>query len=235
MATTASMVEIHTPDGAMPAHRSRPSAAGKYPAVLVIMEAFGLNAHMKEVADRVAAEGYVALAPDLYHREGSPVMGYNEIPAAIQVMSRLQDDQIVADVSAAVRFLRAQDFVRGERIGIMGFCMGGRVSFLSACRVPGIAASAPFYGGGIGALLGEAAKISCPMLAFFGDRDPYIPNDEVAKIRTTLAELKKQAEVILYPGADHGFFCDGRDSYHPDAARDAWGRLKTFLSAHLQS
>ena len=197
------------------------------------MEAFGLNDHIKDVARRVAAEGYVALAPDMYYRQPNNVVGYDQLPDAIRLMTSLQDDKIVADMAAAVSYLQSQDFIRGDRIGVTGFCMGGRISFLTACKNADIKAAAPFYGGGIGGLLDQAPKITCPMLLFFGDQDPFIPNEEVDKIKTTLANLKKQAEVVVYPGAPHGFFCNERDSYRPDAAKNAWERLKTFLAKHL--
>ena len=155
------------------------------------MEAFGLNAHIKDVASRIAAEGYVTLAPDMYYREPNNVVGYDQLPDAIRLMTSLRDDTIVADMAAAVTYLQSQDFVRGDRIGVTGFCMGGRISFLTACKNSDIKAAAPFYGGGIGGLLDQAPKITCPMLLFFGDQDPFIPNEEVDKIRATLAKLKK--------------------------------------------
>lgn len=235
MTTTSSMVKIAAPDGEMGAFLARPLAAGKYPAVVLVMEAFGLNQHIKDVASRIAAEGYLALAPDMYYRESNAVVGYDQLPEAIRLMTSLRDDGIVADMAAAISFLRSQDGVRGDRIGITGFCMGGRISFLTACNSSTIKAAAPFYGGGTGALLDQAAKITCPMLLFFGDQDPFIPKDEVGSIRSTLAKLNKPAEVVVYPGAPHGFFCDERDSYRPDAANDAWERLKKFFATHLKS
>lgn len=235
METNTSMVKIQAADGQMAAFLARPSGAGRHPTVIVVMEAFGLNDHIKDVARRIAAEGYVALAPDVYYRQPDNVVGYDQLPEAIRLMSSLQDDKIVADMAAVVTYLQSQDFVRGDRIGVTGFCMGGRISFLTACKNADIKASAPFYGGGIGGLLDQAPKISCPMLLFFGDQDPFIPNDEVEKIKTTLADLKKNAEVVVYPGAPHGFFCNERDSYRPDNAQDAWQRLKTFFAKHLKS
>jgi carboxymethylenebutenolidase len=235
METTTSTVKIKAADGEMGAFLARPSGAGNHPAVIVIMEAFGLNPHIKEVAKRLAAEGYVALAPDVYYREPNAVVGYDQLPEAIRLMTSLQDDKIVADMAATMSYLRSQEFIRGDRIGITGFCMGGRISFLTACKNADIKASAPFYGGGIGGLLDHAPKITCPMLLFFGDQDPFIPNDEVANIQATLAKLHKQAEVKVYAGAPHGFFCNERDSYRPDAAKDAWERLKTFFAKHLKA
>ena len=235
METTSSMVKIKAADGDMPAFLARPTGAGKHPAVIVVIEAFGLNGHIKEVAGRIAAEGYVALAPDMYYRQPNGVVGYDQLPEAIRLMTSLRDDSIVADVASAVSHLQSQDFVRAERIGITGFCMGGRITFLAAGKNSQIKAAAPFYGGGIGGLLEQAPKITCPLLLFFGDQDPFIPNDEVANIKATLEKLKKTAEVVVYPGAPHGFFCNERDSYRPDAAKDAWERLKKFFAKHLAS
>lgn len=235
MTITSNMVSITTSDGPMSAFVARPAGDGKHPAVLVIMEAFGLNQHIKSVAERLAGEGYVSLAPDMYHRQSDAVVGYDQLPEAIRLMTSLRDEQIVADLSSAVQYLQAQPFVRADRIAITGFCMGGRISFLAATALPTIKASAPFYGGGIGGLLDRADQIACPMLLFFGDQDPFIPNDEVAKIAKTLAELEKPAEVKVYAGAPHGFFCNDRDSYRADAAEDAWRRLTAFLATHLRS
>jgi carboxymethylenebutenolidase len=235
MEISSSMVTLRAVDGEMPAFLARPGGSGKHPAVIVVMEAFGLNAHIKDVASRIAAEGYVALAPDLYYREPNSVVGYDQLPEAIRLMTSLRDDKVVADMATAVSHLQSQDFVRSDRIGVTGFCMGGRISFLTACKNSDIKASAPFYGGGIGGLLDQAAKITCPMLLFFGDQDPFIPNEEVENVKATLARLKKPAEVLVYPGAPLGFFCNERDSYRPEAAKDAWRRLKNFLDKHLKS
>jgi len=235
METTSNMVKVKAADGDMPAFLARPTGPGKYPAVIVVMEAFGLNDHIKDVASRIAAEGYVALAPDMYYREPNAVVGYDQLPEAIRLMTSLRDDTIVADMAATVSYLQSQDFVRSDRIGVTGFCMGGRISFLTACKISGIKAAAPFYGGGIGGLLEQAPKITCPLLLFFGDQDPFIPNQEVTTIKSTLAKLNKTAEVVVYPGAPHGFFCNERDSYRPDAAKDAWERLKAFFKKHLAS
>jgi carboxymethylenebutenolidase len=234
MDVTSSMVSVKAASGQMQCFLARPQTPQKVPGVIVVMEAFGLNDHIKDVTKRIAAEGYAALAPDIYYRETGAVVGYDNLPEAIRLMTSLNDDSIVADMRAALGYLQASDFVRADRIGVTGFCMGGRITFLSACRLQGIAAAAPFYGGGIGGLLGLAENLSCPMLLFFGDQDPFIPNDEVERIRTTLQDLKKKAEVVVYPGAPHGFFCNERDSYRPDTAQDAWRRLREFFAKHLK-
>jgi carboxymethylenebutenolidase len=228
------MVEVPATGGTMPAFVARPKDGGPAPAVLVIQEAFGLNAHIKDVARRIAAEGYVALAPDLYWRGGKGrAVGYDELPAAIALMQSLKDDDVVADLRSAVAHLEKQPFVRADRIGITGFCMGGRVSYLAACELPDkIKASAPFYGGGI--TVEKTAALRCPVLAFFGEKDAYIPLATVKELEAQAARHGKRVETVLYPGADHGFFCDERGSYHATSAKDAWERLKKFLAAQLK-
>jgi carboxymethylenebutenolidase len=229
------MIEIPASGGTMPAFLARPKGDGKLPAVLVIMEAFGLNGHIKDVTQRIAAEGYATLAPDLYWRGGKGrTAGYGDLPTAIGMMQALKDPDIVDDVRSAVAYLEKQPFVRADRIGITGFCMGGRVSFLAAAELPDkIKAAAPFYGGGIP--IDKSSKVKAPMLIFFGEDDGFIPLDQVDALRAELQKHGKQAEVKVYPGAGHGFFCNERESYQKDAAADSWERLKKFFAQHLKS
>jgi carboxymethylenebutenolidase len=226
--------QVATGSGTMPAFLARPKGDGRWPAALVIQEAFGLNEHIKDVTRRIAAEGYVALAPDLYWRGGKGrTVGYEELPAALELMQSLRDDEVVTDVGAAVAHLGGQPFVRADRVGITGFCLGGRVSYLAACELGGkLAACAPFYGGGIP--VDKTPKLGCPVLAFFGEKDPWIPLDDVEALRKALQHERKVGEVIVYPGADHGFFCNERPSYQEAAARDAWKRLLEFFGRHLK-
>ena len=246
MEITSGMVQIQTADGSMSGFTARPQAAGNYPAIIVVQEAFGLNAHIKDVAARLAREGYETLAPDLYYREKDAVVGYDNLPDAIRLMMSLWDDKVVKDMGAAITYLQQQPSVRGDRIGVTGFCMGGRVTFLTACLNPAVKAAAPFYGGGIGSIMqrGErtpkapleyADQLAAPLLLFFGENDSFIPLDEVESIKARLAELKKTAETVVYPGAPHGFFCEERDSYRAEAAADAWKRLLAFFGQHLKS
>jgi carboxymethylenebutenolidase len=239
------MVEIDAPDGRMPAYVARPAGTGPFPAVIVIMEAFGLNEHIKNVTQRIAREGYVAIAPDMYYRSPDRVAAYTDLPKALQLMGSLSDAKIVEDVRSVLNWLKADPTVRGDRIGMTGFCMGGRITFLAACHLP-IQAAAPFYGGGIGRTMqqsertphppiDDAAGISCPVLLFYGEKDAFIPLDEVELVKERLKKLGKQAEVVVYPGADHGFFCDERPSYHEPAAQDAWKRMLKLFDTHLRA
>ncbi len=201
MQITSELVRIPGRTGDFPVYLVHPSGPGPFPAVIVVMEAFGLNSHIKDVADRVAREGYVAIAPDMYHRAGeNSVAGYDNLPRALKLMGELRDEQIVEDISAVTDFLEQQPCVRRERIGIMGFCMGGRISFLTACHNPAIKAAVSFYGGGIAsgspkAPLDDAVRLESPMLLFFGGDDPFIPGEDVNRIRQRLASLGKNAQV----------------------------------------
>lgn len=239
MELVTEMAMLTTPDGSMPAYQCRPKDEARHPALVVVMEAFGLNAHIKKVAERFAREGYVTIAPDLYHRFGSPTIPYDDIQTAIGYLRQLRDGPVMAEIGAVLAHLRTLPAVRGEAIGITGFCMGGRVAFLAACHYPEIRAAVPFYGGGIGADSPEAPinlaeRIRAPLLLFFGETDPMIPLEQVKRIEETLSRLGKPFEIQVYPGAGHGFFCDERGSYHPEAARDAWTRAVAFLETHLQ-
>lgn len=241
------MVEVKTADGTMPVHLAVPDGEGPFAGVIVAMEAFGLNGHIKAVAERIAREGYVVAAPDFYYRAaGERVCAYTELPQAIQLMMALPGyDALTADVRAAIDLVEAQPQVTKGRIGMTGFCMGGFLTFLAACRLP-LKAAAPFYGGGIGRNmmpserrphppLDEAAGITAAMVVFYGDQDGFIPPEECALVKDRLAQLGKDAEVIVYPGADHGFFCDERPSYHEAAAQDSWKRLLKLFDTKLRA
>lgn len=235
MEIRTSDARIRTPDGEMPAHLVEPAAAGSFPAVVVLMEAFGLVPHIREVTERIAREGYVALAPDLYYRVPDNTARYDELPRAIGLMQKVDDAKFTADLRAALAFLCARASVNGARIGVTGFCMGGRLAFLAACALPGeIAAAAPFYGGGIATLLPRADAIRCPLHLFFGEADPFIPVSQVREIESKLQALGKRFALDCYPGADHGFFCNERPSYSEKAARDAWQKLTRFFATHLK-
>ena len=229
------MIEVPAAAGAMPAFLARPKEGAREPGVLVIQEAFGLNDHIRDVARRIAGEGYVALAPDLYWRGGKGrTARYDQLPEAIGLMQSLKDADIVSDLSGAIAYLEKQAFVRADRIGITGFCMGGRVAYLAACELPDkIKASAPFYGGGIP--VESTAKLRCPVLAFFGEKDAFIPLENVERLKAEAARRGKAVEIVVYPGADHGFFCNERASYQKAAAEDAWARLKRFFAKHLKA
>jgi len=229
------VLKIPTAAGQIPAHLARPIAHGPFPGIVVVMEAFGLNANISTVADRIAGEGYVTLAPDLYYRFGSPVVPYADVPRAIEWMRKLEPVRVVADIGAVLAHLKGRPEVRGERLGITGFCMGGTVALRSAAQHPAdLAAVVAFYGGA--SLAGDLellGRIRAPVLALWGEQDDLIPLDQVRRLEEAMRRLGKTYETRVYPGAGHGFFCDERGSYRPPSAEDAWRLLRRFLSKYL--
>jgi carboxymethylenebutenolidase len=230
--------------GTMGGYLARPKSGGPHPAVLVYMEIFGVNPHIRDVAERVAREGYVALAPDYFHRTGPGVeYGYDDAGFAggMKLLGALRADEMIGDAKAAIAFLRTRKEVRGDRIGAMGFCIGGHMTYLTACETD-VRAAASFYGGGIAApagpggaasTIGRSGKIAGRILCLFGGKDAFIPQSQVDAIRSALAKAGVRHDVVVYPDADHGFFCDQRGTYQKAAAEDAWKRVKQLFQQEL--
>jgi carboxymethylenebutenolidase len=218
-----------------PLHVSEPAGAPRG-GIVVVQEAFGLTDHILDVCDRVAAAGYLAVAPALFHRTGAPVLAYGDLDAVMPHMQALRAEDVLADVDDALERLGPLP------TGIVGFCMGGTVAFhVAAQRSVGAAVS--FYGGGVGAgrfgfpsMVDAASELRSPWLGLFGDLDKGIPVDEVERLRTAIADaqLAVDTEIVRYPEAQHGFHCDDRPAvFDAAAAADAWSRTLTFFERHL--
>ena len=194
--------------------------------VVVIQEIFGVNSHIRDICDRLAAEGYVAIAPALFDRtERGFTSGYtpDEVTHARSFIQNADWDAFVRDTEAA----RAAIADIGK-VGITGFCMGGTVAFLGATRLDGFAAASGFYGGKIDAYAGE--KPRCPVQLHYGSEDHGIPMDNVERVRAARGE---DCEIFVYEGAGHGFHCDQRASFHPEASKIAWQRTMDFFAQHI--
>lgn len=239
-------VQIQTGDGAsMPAYLALPEAGAAAPAVIIWMEIFGVNDHIQDVTRRVAAEGYVALAPNFFHRT-APDLNLNYDDAGFQEgfkhLGALQADQMISDARGAVDFLRARGDVVGEKIGAMGFCIGGHMTYLTACETD-IAAAASYYGGGIAApegpggtvgTLSRTGQISGTINCYFGAKDALIPAEQVDAIKASLVDAGTDHNVHVYEEADHGFHCDQRETYHEASAKDAWEKTKALFASKLR-
>jgi len=208
------------------------------PAVVVAQHAGGVDGFIREMTRRFAGEGFVAIAPELYHRDTSA--SPQSMDDAMTMMGRLRDPNIVADCTAAIAHLKTLPQVRADRIGVTGFCMGGRVAYLMATRAPELKASVVFWGGSIMRAWGdgptpfdETDKINCPMLGIFGEDDGNPNPADVAKIDGELTRLGKAHEFHSYPGAGHAFMNEGRPSYREEASRDAWAKAIAFVEEHL--
>lgn len=222
-------------DKAMGIYVSRPAAPGRFPAVLVLQEIFGVNSYVRRMADRIAAEGYVAVAPDLFHRQGDRWEGrYDDFGPALERMQRFDDEVSLQDMDPLLDAVRGRADVRGERIAVLGFCLGGRLAYSMACTKD-IQASAAFYGVGIpGPPLAKTGGLACPLLLFFAEKDQHAPVADAAVIEKALAAHGKKADIVICPGVDHGFFNDEREAFHPPTATAAWERLLSFLDRHLR-
>jgi carboxymethylenebutenolidase len=229
-------VDLQTVDGSMRAFEARPDGDARG-AVVVIQEAFGVNDHIRGVTERFAGAGYHSVAPELYHRaDTDPVVAYDDIGAAVKFMSSLTDEGMLTDLDATLEHLRGAGFER-TRTGIVGFCMGGRVTFLAAARRT-LGAAVGFYGGGIVTarmpqlppLVDEATTLRTPWLGLFGDIDQSIPVTDVETLRTAAAVAPVDTDVVRYANAGHGFFNDEREAYEPEAAADGWQRTLAWLA-----
>jgi carboxymethylenebutenolidase len=209
-------------------------------AVIVIQEAFGITEHIQDVCRRFAAEGYVAVAPHLFHRSGDPIIGYDKMQDVMPHVMQLTAEGLEADINATLAYLAAAEH-QAKQVGIVGFCMGGGVAFLLGAH-QALGAAVTFYGGGItqgrfGAppLLQVASQLKTPWLGLYGDRDQTIPLTEVEMLRRAARAAPVPTEIVRYPEADHGFHCDARTSYHEASAKDAWRRTTGWLNTHLRA
>jgi carboxymethylenebutenolidase len=207
-------------------------------AVVVVQEAFGVNDHIKDIAERFAAEGYRAVAPHFFHRQGDPTIAYDDFDSAMKHVRALTEQGIAEDLDTAYAHLHEDGF-DDSRIAIVGFCMGGTVTFVEAAKRP-LGAAVTFYGGGIAegrfgapALLDLAPDLKTPWLGCYGDQDKGIPVEQVEQLRDAVSHAPVDAEIVRYPDAGHGFHCDARSAYHEHSARDAWSRTLAWLDEHL--
>lgn len=230
-ALVSGMVQFPAPAGTVSGYQSRPKAAGKYPAVIVIHANDGLDEHIQDVARRYAKEGFVALAVDYLSRHG----GTKKVSGAsgdIENISELAPLEVVKeDTDAAVKYLRGVEQVRGDRIGITGFCWGGGRAFYAATQVRGMRAVVVFYGRSPNPL-DLVRQIEGPVLAHYGELDKRI-TDGVPETEAAMKRYGKSYEYKIYSGAGHGFFSDAGRRHHPEAAKEAWSRTLEFFKKHL--
>jgi len=214
---------------------SLPDGKAPSPAVVVIQHQGGVDEFVEEMTDRVSAAGYVGVAPDLYHRDGPDCRDDGPTRRA-----RLRDVAVIQDVNATVDFLRHHRAVDGTRLGIVGFCMGGRVAYLMAAAQPAFRTAVAYYGGNIMASWGggpapfeRTAEIHCPLLGFFGEEDGNPSPADMKKLDAELSRFGKTHEFYAYPGANHAFMNRRSPRYHAQADRDSWPKTVAFFEKHL--
>ena len=235
----AGEVQIPTRDGAIPAYHAMPAKGSNFPVTLVVQEIFGVHEHIKDICRRFAKLGHLAVAPELYARQGD-VSKLTDIQDIIgKVVSKVPDAQVMADLDSAVAW-SAKNKGNASKLGITGFCWGGRIVWLYAAHNPRLKAGVAWYG----RLVGNASELTpkhpidvakdlkAPILGLYGAKDRGIPQESVEKMREALKTATSKSEIHVYPDADHGFHADYRPTYNEAAAKDGWSRLQAWFKQH---
>ncbi len=236
----AGEVKVPVAEGTIPAYRAMPAGAGPFPVVLVIQEIFGVHEHIKDICRRFAKLGYYAIAPELYARQGdvSKITNMQEIFS--KVVSKVPDAQVMSDLDATVAYAKATGKADVARLGITGFCWGGRIVWLYAAHNPGLKAGVAWYGRLVGQStelqpkypVDLAGSLKAPVLGLYGEADQGIPVASVEKMRQALKEAGKAAEIVLYPDTPHAFHADYRPSYRKTQAEDGWKRCLEWFKKY---
>ena len=229
---TAGEVKIEVKDSQMPAYRAMPAGGKNLPVVLVVQEVFGVHEHIKDICRRFAKEGYLAVAPELYARQGDATK-YKEIAELFkEVVSKVPDEQVMSDLDASAAWA-AKNGGNADKMAVSGFCWGGRIVWMYAAHNPKLKAGAAWYGGLVrpGTPLSPkhpidiAPALKVPVLGLYGGADTGISNDTVEKMRDALKKAGNPSEIVLYVDTPHGFNADYRPSYRAAEANDAWKRM----------
>ena len=237
MNVTENYLTIGTPSGSMSVFTAAPEGK-KCPVIIVIQEIFGVNSHIKEVCRRLAKEGFLAMAPEIFHRSGNHVTAdYTEKEAIMPLFRLLTNESLVSDIRDVISFLPELACADTNKIFTLGFCVGGFASVLAATELP-ITGAVSFYGAGvvrpreglnISPYLEKLAEIKCPLLLFYGEKDVSIPESDRFEIRRVLDENHVPHEMVVFGHADHGFFCDERRTYHQESASVAWKKTLQWV------
>jgi carboxymethylenebutenolidase len=227
-------------DGEIPGYRAMPAKGRQFPVVLVVQEIFGVHEHIRDLCRRFAKLGYLAVAPELYARQGdvSKISDWKQIFA--DVVSKVPDSQVMSDLDATAAWAGKSSSGDVKRLAITGFCWGGRIVWLYAAHNPQLKAGVAWYGritGDVNALqpkypLDVAADLKAPVLGLYGGQDQGIPLTDIDKMRAALAAAKQPSEIIVFPDAPHGFLADYRPSYREADAREGWAKCLAWFRGH---
>lgn len=232
-------VEIPVKDGMIPAYRSAPATGSNFPIVLVIQEIFGVHEHIQDITRRFAKMGYLAIAPELFVRQGD-VSKLSSIDEIRPIVAKVPDAQVFSDLDATVDWAVNSAKGNADKLAITGFCWGGRMTWLYSAHNPKVKTGAAWYGRLVGNSteltpkhpVDIASTLSVPILGLYGGQDTGIPLDTVETMRDRLKSSPSQSEIVVYPNAPHAFFADYRPSYREADAKDAWKRLQTWFKQH---
>jgi carboxymethylenebutenolidase len=240
---TAGEVKIPVKDGTAPAYRACPDKGGPFPTILVVQEIFGVHEHIKDICRRLAKIGCLAIAPELFARQGDVSKLTDIQDIFTKVVSKVPDAQVMADLDAAVEWAKKDGKGDTAKLGITGFCWGGRITWLYAAHNKNLKAGVAWYGRLSGA--GKATELQpkypidlakdfkAPVLGLYGEKDAGIPVKDVEAMREALKKADNKAcEIVVYPDAPHAFYADYRPSYKKDAAEDGWKRMQEWFKKH---
>lgn len=235
----AGEVKIKTADGDIPAYRAMPASGGPFPVALVVQEIFGVHEHIKDVCRRLAKQGHMAIAPELYARQGD-VSKLTSIDEIRPVVAKVPDAQVMSDLDAAVAYAKGSGKGDTSKLAITGFCWGGRITWLYAAHNPSVKAGVAWYGRLAGSPteltpknpVDVAADLKAPVLGLYGGADQGIPVSTVEQMRAACKSAGKTCEIVVYDGAPHAFHADYRPSYRAEPAKDGWARLTAWLKRH---
>jgi len=237
----AGEVKVPAQGGDMPAYRALPATGSNFPVILVVQEVFGVHEHIRDVCRRLAKEGYFAIAPELYARQGDPTKYTDTSKLMSEIVSKVPDAQVMGDLDAAVAYAKASGKADVNRLGITGFCWGGRIVLMYAAHNPNVKGAVAWYGPtargyapGDKPALDVAPQIKGAVLGLYGGADGGIPNDTVEKMFAALkAAGNTKSAYVIYPDTPHAFYADYRPSYRKDAADDGWKRATAWFKANL--
>ena len=243
METASKWVKVDNQGLEIDAYVAMPEASGIYSGVIVIQEIFGVNEHIQDITGRLAREGYVAIAPAIYQRQAPGfAVGYSEeeVKLGREYKVKTKAQELISDIQASIAYLYSLPQVKKSGVGTIGFCFGGHVVYLAA-TLADVAATASFYGAQIATwcpdsdlpTITQTKDIKGTIYAFFGIEDPLIPNEQTEQIEQELLRHDIEHQIFRYEGATHGFMCDRRNSYNPDAAEDAWKKVLDLFSQKL--
>ena len=239
----AGEVKIPVADGEIPAYRAMPEKGKDFPVALVVQEIFGVHEHIKDVCRRFAKLGHMAIAPALYARHGDTSQ-MAEMSKVMEVVSKVPDAQVMSDLDSTVAYAKASGKGDTKKLGITGFCWGGRIVWLYAAHSNALDAGVAWYGRLVSRPgqpanpltpkqpVDVAADLKAPVLGLYGAKDKGIPLESIEQMREALKKSKTKSEIIVYPEADHGFHADYRPSYNKQAAEDGWQRLRAWFRKH---
>lgn len=233
----AGEVKIKVKDGEIPAYRAMPATGKDFPVVLVVQEIFGVHEHIKDICRRFAKKGYLAVAPDLYVRQGD-VSNLTAFPEILKIVSKVPDEQVMADLDATVAWVKETGKGNADKLGITGFCWGGRIVWLYSAHNPNLKAGAAWYGRLVGMAdplhpknpIDLVNDLKAPVLGLYGGADNGIPNNTVEQMQKALKEAGKPGEIVLYPETPHGFHADYRPTYRKEHAENGWKRLLDWFA-----